>query len=369
MRKLLFKLHLYLSLIAGVFVIILGITGSIMAFEPELDHVFHPALTYVKPQPKALSLAEISTAVTKAFPGARIRTYLLSTSPDISYQVVTNQGLTYVNQYTGEILGTQKEPDFINSALNFIHQAHLRLAIRNQSDTGKAVIKWVGMVTLFLLLSGLYLWWPAKRITIKKGTSSQRFWFDLHNTIGIFSLVFLLALVITGAILGFEDKTTPWFYQITGTQPLIVYNRALKFEVAPTPNAKPITPDQAVEIARTALPGAAPFAVNVPGPKDTYAIRARYPEDRTSGGRSQVIIDPYTGKVLAAEGSRSAPTGSRLVTTNRAIHTGDIFGIPSKIMMSLASLMLVAQLMSGVLMWWKRERKKASVLASPAQQL
>src|SRR5437868_14577006 len=103
MRKLLFNLHLYLSLTAGAFVIILGISGSIMAFESELDRVFHPALSYVKPQPKALSLAEITAAVTRASPDGRIRAYLLSTSPDISYQVVTNQGLIYVNQYTGEI--------------------------------------------------------------------------------------------------------------------------------------------------------------------------------------------------------------------------------------------------------------------------
>ena len=39
MRKLIFNLHLYLALIAGVFVVILGVTGGIMAFEPELDHV------------------------------------------------------------------------------------------------------------------------------------------------------------------------------------------------------------------------------------------------------------------------------------------------------------------------------------------
>lgn len=39
MRKVIFSLHLYLALIAGVFVVILGVTGGIMAFEPELDHV------------------------------------------------------------------------------------------------------------------------------------------------------------------------------------------------------------------------------------------------------------------------------------------------------------------------------------------
>lgn len=368
MRKYLFNLHLYLSLIAGVLVVTLGITGSILAFETELDHLFHYKLTYVTPQARALSLAEINAAVLKAFPRERIRAYTLSTSPGISYQVGTSQGTVYVNQYTGEILGVQHEPDFATNALNKIHQVHLRLAIRNQADTGKEIVKWTGMVILFLLVSGLYLWWPVKRVTIRKGASARRFWFDTHNTVGIFSLAFLLALAITGAVIGFEDMATPWFYKMTGTQPFIVYNRAAKFDVNPPADPKPITPDQAIEIARAALPGAAPFSINIPGPKDTYVIRARYPEDLTSGGRSQVIVDQYSGKVLAAEGSRTAPAGSRIITANRAIHTGDILGIPSKVIMSLASLMLVAQLVSGVVMWLKRERRKRPAPSSSVQQ-
>lgn len=44
----------------------------------------------------------------------------------------------------------------------------------------------------------------------------------------------------------------------------------------------------------------------------------------------------------------------RLVILNRAIHTGDIYGVPSKIVMSIASLALALQAVSGVVMWWKR---------------
>lgn len=364
MRKIILNLHLYASLSVGVFVVLLGITGSIMAFEPELIRVFHPGLSYVKPQSKALSLADISAAVTKAFPNGHIQGYVLSTSPDFSYQVATDQGLVYLNQYSGEILGVQRAPGFVEGTLNFIHQAHQRLAMTSHPQAGEEIIKWVGVIMLFLLLSGLYLWWPAKRIKVQRRASSRRFWFDLHNTVGIFSLVFLLALTITGVVIGFEEKTTPWFYRMTATQPLLIYNRSNRFEVTPA-GTKPITPDQAVAIASTALPGAAPFMVNIPGPKGVYTIRSRYPEDRTTGGRSQVIVDQYSGKVLAAEGSRTAPAGSRLITANRAIHTGDIFGIPSKAVMSLTSLMLVMQLVSGVLMWWKRKKRTGGTKPTP----
>jgi sulfite reductase (NADPH) flavoprotein alpha-component len=67
-----------------------------------------------------------------------------------------------------------------------------------------------------------------------------------------------------------------------------------------------------------------------------------------------VHVDPYTAAVVLAESSRTTAAGTRIINTNRAIHTGDIFGIPSKILMSLASLAAVAQVITGLTMWWKR---------------
>ena len=168
------------------------------------------------------------------------------------------------------------------------------------------------------------------------------------------SVALLVVLAATGVMIGFEQTTVPWLYKVTGSAP-----SQLPKNLPPPPlGARPITPDRALEIARAALPGAAPFMIGVPGPNGAYRISSRYPEDRTPGGRSRIMVDQYTGNVLFAEGSRTAPAGTRLVIANRAIHTGDIFGIPSKVLMSLASLMLVAQVISGFAMWWKRTRNK-----------
>src|SRR5690242_20589889 len=126
MRRLLFTLHLSLALAAGVFVLILGFTGAIMAFETELDHVLHARLSYVKPQGRAMSLAEIGAVVAKAFPGEKIGGYSIATDPGLSYGVALRRGLVAVNPYTGEILGVrQGGPDFLAR----VHQLHLRLLI------------------------------------------------------------------------------------------------------------------------------------------------------------------------------------------------------------------------------------------------
>ena len=147
----------------------------------------------------------------------------------------------------------------------------------------------------------------------------------------------------------YDETTVPLMYRLTGSQP------AEQPESPPAPpGTKPIALDKATEIARAAIPGATPFAINVPGPKGSYLVRSRYTEDLTPGGRSRVIVDQYAGDVLFAEGSRTAPAGTRLVIINRAIHTGDVYGIPTKTPFSIASLAVVVQLVTGVVMWWKR---------------
>jgi uncharacterized iron-regulated membrane protein len=115
---------------------------------------------------------------------------------------------------------------------------------------------------LLLLVSGLYLWWPLKRVSIGGAVSGRGWWFGLHNAIGFFSLLFLLVLTTTGLMIGFDEATVPMLYQVTGTQP------APQPQIPPPPpDAAPIPPDQAMEIARRALPGTFPFQINVPGPK------------------------------------------------------------------------------------------------------
>lgn len=348
MRKILFNLHLIVALVFGVFIVLLGLTGAEMAFEPEVDHVTHWRLTYVQPQGQSMSLAQISDAIARRFPGDQITAYFPSTSPNISYSVALKDRIAYINQYSGEVLGTRaQEMDW----QGYVHQLHLRLAMLDKGRKfGESTIKASGVAALFLVISGAYLWWPTKRVGIHSGGGSRRFWFDVHNSFGILSLVFVLLLVITGLMIAFEQQTTPLLYKLTGSQEV----EQPRLQATPVPGAQPITPDQAMDIARKAVPGATPSILIVARGKQVYRVSSRFPEDRTPGGRTRIAIDPYSGKVLFTLDSRTGPGGYRAVTLNRAIHTGDIFGMGSKIVMSLASLIMALQLVSGVVMWLKR---------------
>ena len=342
MRRLIIQLHLCVAFVAAFFVVVLGLTGSIMAFEDELDHITHPHLFKVTPTRAPMPLTELGARVLAANPGKRITGYGMGVTPELSYYVALGGKVVYVNPYSGEILGERSGPTWLSQ----VHQLHLRLLA---GEYGKTIVSWAGVLMLLLTLSGLYLWWPIKRVAVNWAAGGFRRWFDVHNTVGVIALVFLFIVSLTGVVIGFENFTTPFFYRMTTSRPY-----APMVNVIPRLHLGVKTPDDAVGAARMVMPGAVPIAVNVPGPRSSYRVAMRFPEDRTPGGRTRVFVDSYTGEVLQAESSRTTAAGTRIVNTNRAIHTGDIFGIPSKVLMSLTSLAAAAQVVSGLTMWWTR---------------
>lgn len=345
MRKLLLALHLWTTLVAGVFIVILGVTGGVMAFERDLDRLFNASLFDVAPQPAAsLSVATLQDIVQRRFAGSRVRAFSLPQRGDDAYVAHLDSGEeVFLNGYTGAILGSRSGP----TLLDRIHQLHIRLLA---GKTGGTIMTIAGIVMLFLVLSGVILWWKYKRFTIKWNGSLFRMMFDLHNAGGISTLLFLLLLSATGVLIAFENPIVPWMYKVTGTTRI---PRTLPS--APGHGSAPIGPDEAVRIARAAQPGAAPLTIELAmAPDESYNVRMHVPEDRTPGGRSWVCVDQYSGKVLVTQDSRTAPLPMRAYLMTRQIHTGDVFGVPSRIVMSACSLFVTLQAFSGVVMWRKR---------------
>ena len=90
-------------------------------------------------------------------------------------------------------------------------------------------------------------------------------------------------------------------------------------------------------------------------PDDVYSVYMRQPEDPTSFGRSRVRVDRYNKEVLVVRDTRAANWGEYIVDVTEAIHFGDIFGMPTRILAFLASLMAVGQVITGFFIWWKRQ--------------
>ncbi len=347
MRKALFNLHLWGAMITGIFLITLALTGAEMIFEEQIDHALNPALFSVTPQTQRLPLTALINSIQKTFPGERVLVLTVPQSSDLAATAIVKGRYTvFVDPYTGQVKGTRKGQNYFTQT---IHQLHLRLLM---GETGGMITSIAAIVLIFLTITGIYLWWPLKRVTIARGKSWRRVNFDMHHAVGFYSSVFLLILAFTGVMIGFEETTVPAMYKLTNSKPT-----PPTVPSTPVKGGTPIAPDQAIAIAEAALPGARTVNVGIPGgPKASYRVAMRFPEDRTPGGRSRVIVDQFSGKALLVESSRTSPAGTRLVNLNRAVHTGDIGGWPSKIFACLMCLALVAQVFSGVVMWWKRRQ-------------
>jgi len=340
MRKLILNLHLYGALIAGLFLIILGVTGSILAFQPELDHLLNPGLYKVVPKGEVLPLSAIQDALHKAYPDKKVGRIWFPQKADMSYSAQFQSTQVFVNGYTGEIIGTRETP----TVLDNIRSLHTSLWL---GIMGRNIVSVATGFSVFLIITGIYLWWPVRQVGMKRGLS-----FYLHYALGIYFSLLLLVLAVTGLILTFDGIIGPFSYTVTHSTPP-------QFQVSSTviPGASPITATQALGIATSRFEGAAPVVIFIPSnPKGAYTLSLKYPGYFRD---CRVILDQYSGAVLTAIDARNPPGGLAIMSANGALHTGRIFGLPSQIVMSLASLVLAVQTITGYCLWWNKLRRKS----------
>lgn len=326
--------------------VIQGITGSILEFEPELDRLLHPHLAYVTPGERPLSLQEIGANVSRDLGGEPVVAYVYSLCPDLSFEVLLPTGVAYVNQYTGKVLGVRTRGQ---TFLGVVRALHTRLGF---GKIGREISRWSAVAALFSAVSGLYLWWPLKRITIRRKSGPRRFWFDVHNVIGICSLGPLALLAVTGVVLGFEQQAASVIYRFTRSGPTQIARSRPKVLLGEAS----IDPDRAVTIARSQMPGALVDRVQMPAYGGFYRIELENPRDRVAGERNSIAVDPSDGSVVSFSRSESLSAGDRLLAANEAVHTGNILGWPSRILAALVSTMLVVQALSGLFIWLHRNR-------------
>jgi sulfite reductase (NADPH) flavoprotein alpha-component len=259
-----------------------------------------------------------------------------------------SRGVVSVNQYTGEILGMRTRGQ---TFLGFVRSLHVRLA---GGDAGRNILRWSAAAMLFSLASGLYLWWPVKRVRIRGPWWSRGFWFDVHNSIGIFSLLPLLILAATGTVIGFEDQVASLLDRLSGSSPIHASPSLPRSE--PKPGTTQITPDQAVAIACAQLSGTVPYRVQMPRYGGVYVVALIYADNRISAGSNSLSVDPWSGKIISADLATGLSARERFLARNEAIHTGEIFGMPGRVIVALAGVLLPMQALSGLLMWLRRGR-------------
>ena len=349
-RRALLTLHQWVGLAAGIFLVVISISGSALVFENEIDRTLNRSTSFVTPGAAALTIETLIARVQAAYPADRVTGVRIADKPDQAYEVsVRGRGGAMVNPYTGDLLGLR---DHEKSLARWVHLLHTRFVA---GEIGEKMVGGFSVAMLGLAITGLVLWWPRRILSVGAASSWKRTTFDLHNVLGFYSSLVMLCITLSGVLIAFEGTTDPLVRRLNP-----VAAATPPPQSTPVAGATRITTDDAIAIAEQALPGAAASNVGLPaGPKGVFRLLKKFPEDRTPAGRSRVYIDQFSGKVLLVENTRTAPLGTRILNLKRSAHTGDIFGAPTQALYFIVSLGIALQAMTGALIWFNgRKRSK-----------
>lgn len=229
MKKIFRKIHLWLSVPFRLIITLVCFSGAMLVFENEANEWFRRDLYYVEtlkesPLPMDKLLEKVATTLPDS---VAVTGVSISSDPGRAYQVSLSKprrASLYVDQYTGEVKGKSERSGF------FMFMFRMHRWLLDSMNPGNEGIFWgkmiVGVSTLllvFVLISGIVIWWPRTRKALKnslKITATKgwrRFWYDLHVAGGMYALIFLLAMALTGLTWSFPWYRTA-FYKVFGVE-------------------------------------------------------------------------------------------------------------------------------------------------------
>jgi uncharacterized iron-regulated membrane protein len=367
LRKILLKIHLYISLWLGGLLVIAGITGSILVYDHALDQLLNAeSMLIEQPGNQSKSIADLITSANLLSPIKSAPSHIqLPASPDealiIRYQMpaeANHKGHNHhfyelmMNQYTGEVIGQR---DQFNSLMIMVLKLHFNLFA---DETGQLIMGITSLLTLFLIITGIYLWWPKlsqlkKALTIKKNASLTRFNFDLHKTIGIYTAIVLFSVSLSGVHFNMPYIFRPIvnFFSPLDNMRSVVVSENISNIAIPT--------EAAITIAEQTFPGIKVQRVSFPSNNQgVYVVSGKQLDEINEKGTTQLSIDQYSGKVLKVKDPHQLSAGNAFLNIQLPLHNGEILGEPGRVLVLIAGFAPLLLMITGVTHWLKKRRSK-----------
>jgi uncharacterized iron-regulated membrane protein len=366
------NIHLYLSLACGLVIAIVCFTGAVLVFEKEFQQLLYPERYGVAAGGERVPLGQAVTAVAQKEAEARVSAVKIYADPartvEISYRKEEGSGKAagepggkgggsqaFVNPYTGQVVAWQSQRSPFFFTMFSLHRWLLA------GDTGKMIVGVSTSVFLFILLTGMVLWWPQnkkilrQRLRLKLDGGWKRINHDLHIVVGFYAAIFLFAFAFTGLAWSFQ-----WFndgiYWITGTENV----RPEPPLSTPRDGAAAVTLDEVFAAARRESPGAEFYNIQLPkdsaGAFSVVLMPRGAVHERAS---DQLFFDQYTGALIGKTLFTEKNLGQRVRATFYPVHVGSIAGLPGRIVAFLACVAGVTFPVTGVILWLNRLKKNA----------
>lgn len=357
LRHWLRKLHLWLGLSVGTVYALVALSGSVLALQGPLLRVLHPELAG-RALPTPAQQAVVLERITREWSARGLRSADLPDAELPVWQLYFNGGVRrYLDPASGDLLLT-RAPD--NDVLLALRDWHTHLLGGHAGETWLGVLGWL---SLFLLVSGVVLWWPGRgRFLAHLRPHTQppvRRWLTWHRSFGAMSLPVVLLVTLTGTLMCYHGGTRKALQGLFGDppeppQPAVI---ALRHD--------PIDWPAVLAAARQALPGATLGRLSFPNERDgRVTLRARVPGEWNPTGRSVIWIDPYQPRVLGVSDATRADTGAQVNNAVYPLHAGTT-GPIWRTAVIVSGLLPPFFLVTGFLFWRARSKRAAGPASRP----
>lgn len=385
-RKILFWCHLTVGVIAGVVILIMSVTGVLLTYEKQIIAWADTRNFQITPPAGAarLPLDTLLAKVREAELGATINTVTLRADTSEPAAVALAAGpaagpgsarTLFVNPYTGAILG-----EGAKGVRNFFHVMtdwHRWLGAHGANRaTARAITGACNLGFLFIVASGIYLWWPRKRtwtqfknvLWFRPGLPGKARDFNWHNVIGFWSFVPLFIVVLSATVISYTWASN-LAYRVVGEAPPAPAQRApnappqgnagARRGASERPHAEPasINLDQLWARAEQQTTDWRTISLRVPASAEAPAV---FTIDSGTGGepqkRATLTLNQQTGELVRWEPFSSFTKGRQLRSILRFAHTGEVAGIAGQTIAGLVSLGACFLVYTGLALSWRRLR-------------
>ena len=366
-----FQLHWFIGITAGTVLAIIGLSGATLAFKDELLDVMNPGVRHVTVETRApLTPAQLSS-IAGAEHGQRVASITVyaqaGAAPRLFFAPRNGQRRgesIYAHPYTGATQPALTGAEFFE----WTESLHRWLLLPR--DPGRQVAGALALCLLGLALSGLYLRWPRRPLdwrtwlTFDPALKGRSFLWNLHAVAGTWCLVVYVALTLTGIYWSYDvvrDNIDAW----AGKPPRMAQAPAKKG------GGKEKAPAADISLAWTSFQqhaaGWTLASVRLPT-RAGEAVQFTWlagdaPHERA---RSRMSILPADGTVTENEPYSQQGLGARLVNIIYPLHMGTYFGLPGRIIVTLASLGLPLFAVTGWMLYLGRRKAKRAVQAQRA---
>lgn len=372
MKKIFRQIHLWLSVPFGLIITVICLSGAALVFEKEVMELIRPELYYIdKVETAPLPIERVAEIVAATLPDSvSVASVSITSNPKRTWQVGLSRprhASVYVDPYTGEVKGAHQRTAFFTTMFRLHRWLLDSMKPGGGVFWGKIIVGTATLMFVFVLISGVVIWWPRTRKALKNSLKivthkgRRRLFYHLHVSVGMYSFVLLLAMALTGLTWSFGWYRTG-FYKVFGAE---VQQGGGGHGVAARENKG--NPHDETR-SRGGKQAASPFACWQQVYEELVARNPEYKQITVSHAAAAVsfnrfgnqraadryTFNPRNGEITGTTLYSAADASSKIRGWIYSVHVGSWGGITTRILAFLAALIGASLPLTGYYLWIRR---------------